>query len=68
MTVDQALHEASAVSAAREVYGEAERTLLFLAAVLDANGSPLNARIMRHRAYVAHRAADAEKNNPEPRS
>ena len=62
------VREAAAIIAARRVYGQAGATLGHIAAVLDANGSPLQARIMRHRAWIAHRAAEAELTDPEPRS
>ena len=65
MTVDQLIREAAAIIASRAVYERSEATLVHVAAVLDANGSPLQARIVRHRAYLAHRAADAELLDPE---
>ena len=66
MTTDQLIREAVAINASRAVYGTAEADLRFVADVLDANGSPLQARIVRHRAYIAHRAADAELTDPQP--
>ena len=66
MTADQLIREAMAINASRAVYGTAEMDLRFVADVLDANGSPLQARIVRHRAYLCHRAAEAELTDPEP--
>ena len=66
MTADQLIREAMAINASRAVYGTAEADLRYVADVLDANGSAPQARIVRHRAYIAHRAAEAELTDPEP--
>ena len=66
MTTDQLIREAMAINASRAVYAESEDSLTFIAKVLDANGSPLQARIVRHQAWIAHRAAEAELTDPEP--
>ena len=66
MTVDQLIREAMAINASRAVYADAEDSLSFIAKVLDANGSPLQARIVRRQAWIAHRAAEAELTDPDP--
>jgi DNA polymerase III psi subunit len=67
MRADRMIRSAIAANEAHAVYAEAQARLVTVASDLTAAGRPLLARVYRHQAWIAQRAARAELLDPEPR-